>query len=194
MDACRSVSEPEADEALVGLMIEYQAGGLAAFEALYAALHGPLRGYFGATARDGALVLDLVQDTFLQIHRSRRSYQPPLPVRPWVFGVARNVLRRHRRTAWRTSRRELAVLGGIDGPAPPPARAGGVEARDVHEALHRLPAGRREAWVLHHVQGLSFQEVAERLRIGVAAAKLRSSRGMKSLRAALGIDPGGNDD
>ena len=128
---------------------------------------------------------DLVQDTFLEIHRSRRTYLPPLPVRPWVFGIARNVLGRHRRAAWRRGRHE-------EPPARPDGGRAGAAPRDLGDlsaALARLPAGRREAWVLHHVHGCSFQQIADRFRIGVGAAKLRSSRAMRALRAALGVTP-----
>ena len=34
---------------------------------------------------------DLLQDTFMQVHRSRHVYRPDLPVRPWVFAIARHV-------------------------------------------------------------------------------------------------------
>ncbi|HEX4964621.1 MAG TPA: RNA polymerase sigma factor [Thermoanaerobaculia bacterium] len=176
----------EDEEELARLMMSYQAGELAAFELLYGRLAAELRRYFQATVSEGAQ--DLVQETFLALHRSRRTYQPPLPVRPWVFGIARNVLGRHRREAWRRSRHE-------DRDAPPaeeaaaPAAALALEPRDLAAALARLPAGRREAWVLHHVHGLSFQQIAARFRIGVGAAKLRSSRAMRALRAALGVDP-----
>ncbi len=134
-----------------------------------------------------AAAQDLVQDTFLEIHRSRHTYLPPLPVRPWVFGIARHVLGRHRKAAWRRSRHEDRDAGPDEAMAAPPARSV-LETRDVAAALARLPAGRREAWVLHHVHGLSFQQIAERFRIGAGAAKLRSSRAMRALRAALGID------
>jgi RNA polymerase sigma-70 factor (ECF subfamily) len=179
------------DEELIRLLVAYQAGELAAFERLYATLAGELRGYFLANveASDSA-AQDLVQDTFLEVHRSRHTYLPPLPVRPWVFGIARNVLGRHRRTAWRRSRHEdrhaVPDAGlSVSTAAPPSA----FESRDLAAALARLPAGRREAWVLHHVHGLSFQQIAERFRIGVGAAKLRSSRAMRALRAALGAGP-----
>ncbi|MFY9824625.1 MAG: sigma factor, partial [Thermoanaerobaculia bacterium] len=69
-------------EELVRLMVDYQAGRLAAFELLYGQLAAELRRYFQAAAADG-VAQDLVQETFLAIHRSRRTYQPPLPVRPW---------------------------------------------------------------------------------------------------------------
>jgi RNA polymerase sigma-70 factor, ECF subfamily len=171
------------DDDLAHLLVAYQAGELAAFERLYAALAGELHRYFLAQDATGAAAQDLVQDTFLEIHRSRHTYLPPLPVRPWVFGIARHVLGRHRRTAWRRARHEDAAEAAA--PAAP-----AIETRDLAAALARLPASRREAWVLHHVHGLSFQQIAERFRIGVGAAKLRSSRAMRALRAALGVDPG----
>jgi RNA polymerase sigma-70 factor (ECF subfamily) len=177
------------DAELVRLMMDYQAGRLAAFEGLYGRLAAELCRYFEATVPGSAQ--DLVQETFLAIHRSRRTYQPPLPVRPWVFGIARNVLGRHRRDAWRRSRLEDREARPADTatPAATPAVLA-LEPRDLAAALARLPAGRREAWVLHHVHGLSFQQIAARFRIGVGAAKLRSSRAMRALREALGVDPG----
>ncbi|HEY0553953.1 MAG TPA: RNA polymerase sigma factor [Thermoanaerobaculia bacterium] len=189
------MSEPENeprhddDEELVRLLVAYQGGELAAFERLYATLAGELRGYFAANVEASeSAAQDLVQDTFLEIHRSRHTYLPPLPVRPWVFGIARNVLGRHRRTAWRRSRHEDRHAAP-DAKRMPAAAPPAFESRDLAAALARLPAGRREAWVLHHVHGLSFQQIAERFRIGVGAAKLRSSRAMRSLRSALGAGP-----
>ena len=173
-------------EELVHLLMAYQAGELAAFERLYAALAGELQRYFLGHDAAGAAAQDLVQDTFLEIHRSRHTYLPPLPVRPWVFGIARHVLGRHRRAAWRRSRHEDPMAGPAEAVSPAPSA---IEPRDIADALARLPAGRREAWVLHHVHGLSFQQIAERFRIGAGAAKLRSSRAMRALRAALGVDP-----
>lgn len=177
----------EGEDRLVRLMVEYQAGRTDAFEALYDALAGALRRHFEAVARGGAAD-DLVQDTFMEIHRSRRTYLPPLPVRPWVFGIARNVLRRHRRLAWRRARRDAIAIGEDAGSPPASAAAPpAIDARDVDDALRRLPPARRHAWELHHVHGLSFEEIARVLSIPIGAARLRSSRAMGALRTALGI-------
>ena len=176
----------EGEARLVSSMIAYQAGQLDGFTGLYAELASDLERFF--TAHAGATAAeDLVQDTFLEIHRSRRSYRSPLPVRPWVFGLARNVLRRHRRSSWRRQRRERAagVAAELRAATPGSGRPG-LDAGDLHEALRRLPATRREAWVLHHKDGWSFQEIARRLSIGVNAARLRASRGMRDLRRMLG--------
>src|SRR3954447_22301893 len=84
---------------LTQLMVAYQAGDLAAFERLYAILAEEARLFFARTHRDRSVIHDLVQDLFLEIHRSRRSYAPSLPVRPWVFGIARHVSARFHRAA-----------------------------------------------------------------------------------------------
>lgn len=186
-------ADPEAQDQqeLAAVMAAYQAGELDGFRRLYGSLAGDLRRYFRRAVGDAALAEDLVQEAFLQVHRSRHTYQPELPVRPWVFGVARHVHGRWRRESLRRARHEgpdLASFGerfGGEELAAPAAPALG--RREIAGALARLPPGRRDAWLLHHVHGFSFPEIAEKLRIGVSAAKLRSSRAMRSLRAALGI-------
>jgi len=177
----------EKEVRLVTAMIAYQAGELDGFTKLYAELAGDLERFFAATAgRDCAD--DLLQDAFLEIHRSRRTYRPPKPVRPWVFGLAWNVLRRNRRATWRRRRREEAAAVALAQTVQTTRRDRPLfDPRDLEEALRRLPASRREAWVLHHQHGWTFPEIAARLAIGVDAAKLRSSRAMRSLRRALGV-------
>ena len=173
---------------LVALMVAYQGGRLDAFEDLYAALAPQLARYFASRVSGGAP--DLVQEAFLEMHRSRHTYTPPLPVTPWLFGVARNVERRY----WRRRQRHEARLVGLaaatirGGAAPPPSR---VAPGDVEDALRLLPPAGRDAWLLHHIHGLSFPEIAARLRIQAGAARLRAHRAMVALRGILGIEPGG---
>jgi RNA polymerase sigma-70 factor (ECF subfamily) len=187
MSVCGPGDADEPQDSLVLVMKAYQAGERPAFERLYEALAPELRRHFDAVSRGGA-AQDLVQETFLELHRARRTYLPPLPVRPWVFGIARNVLRRHRRAAQRRERIAQGISRAAASRKPVAARR--LEANDVGEALHRVPRGRREAWELHHLHGLSFPEIARELSITVAAAKLRSSRAMGALRAALGLRGG----
>ena len=72
-------------------MAAYQAGQSAAFERLYHALAPRLRGYLISLTASVPRAEDLLQETFLQIHRSRHTYTPPRPVAPWAFGIARHV-------------------------------------------------------------------------------------------------------
>jgi len=179
------------EDDLVALMIAYQAGRVDAFSALYEALAGDVRRFFGASIQEPSATQDLVQLTFLELHRARHTYRPPRPVRPWVFGIAVNVRRRHRRDAMSRARREAdapAVVARAPGPSPDV-----VGTVAVQRALEQIPAGRRHAWILHHVHGFSFEEIGARLGIGAGAAKLRSSRAMRGLRALLAGDRGRDD-
>lgn len=180
------------DEGLVQLMIDYQAGRLDAFESLYAALAGDVRRFFAASVVDSAAVPDLVQQTFLEVHRARRTYRPPLPVRPWVFGIAVNVRRRHRRALVSAGQQRRAPLDAGAEPSSPPKDA--VADLSIRRALAQLPASRRRPWILHHVHGFSFDEIGRRLGIGADAAKLRSSRAMRALRSLLAGSRGSDDE
>src|SRR5687768_607175 len=95
------------DPALRMLMAAYQAGQVEAFERLHDALAGDLKAYLTSLSRDPVRADDLLQETFLQIHRSRAAHTPGEPVRPWVFAIARRVFLMYRRSAARRARHEL---------------------------------------------------------------------------------------
>jgi RNA polymerase sigma-70 factor (ECF subfamily) len=175
------------EDALRLAMAGYQGGRMETFEQVYAGLAGPLRRYLTAQTRDVSRAEDLLQETFLQIHRSRRTYSPAYPVRPWAMALARHVYLMDVRTSSRRLRHVAGELDDIADPAAPNQENERQSRRErVKQALREVPAKRREALMLHHVAGLSFREIGRRLGIREAAAKLRSSRGMASLGAALG--------
>jgi RNA polymerase sigma-70 factor, ECF subfamily len=169
---------------LVELMIAYQSGDLSAFEQLYASLADEVRRYIHRVVADRHTADDLVQDTFLELHRSRETYTPPLPVRPWVYGIARHVCARSRRAAHSTPSIQ-AVDFETDLLAAPGSETSLTDTLDTQGAIEMLPQSVREPWLLHHVFGFSFESIAIRLRITPMAAKLRSSRATKALRVAL---------
>jgi RNA polymerase sigma-70 factor (ECF subfamily) len=183
MDA-PGLTDQEQEPRLVELMVAYQGGDLGSFEQLYVALAEQLRHYFRNAEHDRSVAEDLVQDTFLEMHRSRRTYTPPLPVRPWVFGVARNVLARRRRAAHSYKQHTHLIEDDVALPATPNEMPVS-DVIDIEHALAGLPASTREPWLLHHIVGLSFDSIATRLGITAMAAKLRSSRATQALRSAL---------
>lgn len=165
------------------LMREYQAGRFAAVNELYAALAPAMRRYLLSHVRDAAKADDLVQETFLQLHRARHTYDPAYPVTPWAMAIARHVRLMDRRTQ---SRRPWAPedLAAVELPVRGEA-AVYAETTDVRRALGKVAASRRDAVIQHHVWGWSFKEIAARAGIAETAAKLRSSRGMAQLRTLL---------
>jgi len=176
----------DAEAELAQYMAGYLDGRLDAFDALHGALAGRLRGYLLSLCRDGATADDLLQDTFMQIHRSRRTYEPGRPVSPWAFAIARHVYLMHRRKTARRLRLEdeLTVEAGRFDGARDEARA--LAQRDeMRRALDQVPADQRRAMLLHHVEGHSFREIAAQLGVRVNAAKTRAFRGMKRMRELL---------
>lgn len=174
------------EQRLTRLMVAYQNGDLGAFEQLYAVLSPHLTRYFRNADRDRCIVSDLVQETFLEMHRARRTYTTPLPVRPWAFGVARNVLARRRRAAHQEAR--SAPLPGDDSELslmPQTKHEPVSDVIDMERAIAQLPASTREPWLLHHLMGLSFDSIASHLGTTAMAAKLRSSRATRALRRML---------
>lgn len=176
----------EAELELCRLMSGYMDGRLEAFDALHAALAPRIRSFLVAACRDRALADDLVQETFMQIHRSRRTYQPGRPVTPWVFAIARHVFLMHRRRTARRLRFEDALAAEQSGSDAARDDLQALADRDqVHHALGTVPADQRRALLMHHVEGWSFAEIAETLNIRVNAAKTRAFRGMRKLKDQL---------
>ena len=182
-------------------MVRYQAGEMEAFERLYRALAPRVRGLIGHQRLDlGAELDDLVQETFLRVHRSRHTYSPGRPVEPWVAAIARHVYLMDRRTRSRKQAREVpagAGPGGLDRVDALGARRQAdpersALARDrVTRALPETTAKRRASMLLHHLWGFSFREVGRLLGVKPDTAKRRASRGVADLRGALGREPAG---
>ena len=136
--------------------------------------------------RDSAL--DLTAEVFARAWLYRRRFRDESggSSLPWLFGIARNVLRASldARRIEAEARRKL-----------------GLEARDVAIAAHaewllddegeveaaltRLPTNEREAVALRVVESLSYRDVAGRLGCSEGAARVRVHRGLERLRALL---------
>jgi len=112
-------AESKADEhRLIELMIGYQNGNVEDFAGLYDALKRPLLRYLWTFVRNASVAEDLLQDTFLQVHRARHTYTPPRPVRPWIYAITRHVALMHLRSARR--RKEVLPDDRLpDLPVPP---------------------------------------------------------------------------
>jgi RNA polymerase sigma factor (sigma-70 family) len=185
--------DPSADASDDELMRRYVLGDVRAFEALFARLAPRVHGFFLRTFRDPSVADDLLQATFLKVHRARATYRAGEPVRPWVFTVAANVRldelrRRYRMPA--ASAEEVDTLlerhshEEANLPRADPAEAAERSAR-VHDALARLPEPTRVVIELNRFEGLSFSEIGKALGISAGAAKLRAFRGYEALRGFL---------
>lgn len=176
---------PDSDRQLREAMAGYQLGDREAFERLYAHVAPALKRCLLSLAREPARVDDLLQETFLQIHRARHTYDPSYPVMPWVVAIARHVFLMDRR--YRNRRHEFArqpFEAAFEKIVEPHDRAIVTRAGLKH-ALGELGATTREALLLRHVCGMSFDDISRRLKVGNPALRCRTSRAVARLRELL---------
>ncbi len=168
------------------LMVGYQRGDIHAFDELYRRLAPSLRRCLTALARDASWVDDLLQDTFLQLHHARLTYNPAFPVRPWALAIARHVFLMGHRARRRRHGFSDANQDEMDRLSTP-GHEHATLARDyVERAFETLSPSTRRAVLLHHGFGFNFKEVGEALHIGETAVKLRVCRAVAGARRRFG--------
>jgi RNA polymerase sigma-70 factor (ECF subfamily) len=168
------------------LMSAWVAGDARAFEQLFARLAPRVHGFFLRSFRDEAVADDLLQVTFMKVHRAREQFRPGLRLAPWLFAVAARVrvdeLRRRLRLPEDAD--EEAIANAEDpGTDDPPLD---TDVRDaVRAALDALPESQRTVIHLHRYEGMTFPEIAGVLGTSAGAVKLRAFRGYETLRQRL---------
>ena len=119
---------------------------------------------------------DLYQETFLAAFR---AWPPPRggSERAWLYRIATNKAIDRSRKAKR-----LVRLGDLELAAP---ERDGVTTLDLARAIRELPAGQRAAFVLRHVQGLAYADVATALGCTAEAARARVHAAAKKVRGRI---------
>jgi RNA polymerase sigma factor (sigma-70 family) len=144
-----------------------------------------------ATRRLGPqLAEDIVADTFLTAFRQRDRYDPSrADARPWLHGIAANLIRRYHRdeTRWLQALERTGIDPVADSAADlAEARlTADAAARAVAAAVAALSPPQREVVLLITWAGLTYDQVAEALGIPEGTVRSRTNRARSRLRAAL---------
>lgn len=127
---------------------------------------------------------DVVQETFLVVHRRLLSFDGRSSLRTWVFGVLRHAVRDYRRTLRRRPGDSAGVEEGLDGVEDrgvgPHASAVAAEGlRLLHALLNTLDDDRREVFVLAELEQMSVPEIAAATGANpnTVYTRLRAARG-----------------
>jgi RNA polymerase sigma-70 factor (ECF subfamily) len=182
-------AHPIDGEAITASLADPPAFGII-FERHFGAIHGYLR-----RRLDRQLADELASQTFLVAFDRRAGFDPRRgDSRPWLFGIATNLLRNHRRREVR----ELAAIAaltpdlviGIDGVE---SRIDAERMRGLlAQALADLPSGEADVLLLLVWAELGQSEIAEALSIPVGTVKSRLARARGRLQAGLGLAPAVN--
>jgi RNA polymerase sigma factor (sigma-70 family) len=127
-----------------------------------------------------SLAEDIAQDTFLELLRNPRGYDPARgSMRMFLFGVARHLVYRH----WRRERPSVEV--NEEQLSYAPDLTAGTLAELIRAAVQALPPLQREAIVLFEYEGFTLDEIATLGGVDVGTIKSRLHRGRDNLRTAL---------
>lgn len=181
------------------LMLAYARGDSAAFDELYARHEGALfrfvRRLLGAPL--AAQADEVFQDTWLRIIAARGSFAPQGAAwRTWAFTIAHNLAM----DRLRASGREVGMVARDDGEDPLDWIAATLDmshpssediafwraaGQQLLHCLEELPPAQRAAFLLHHEDGASVEDLAQRLGLQFETAKSRLRYALQKLRGCM---------
>lgn len=181
----RPLSQDDATDA--ALVADTLLGDHDAFAQLVRRHQNAMYRYGLALGLDSDTALDLLQDTFVKAHERLAQCRDRTRVRAWLFRIFRNAI-----LDWRKDiRRSELSISAVPEPGDDGDFCDRHALRDaIGTALAALPPILRDAFLLRHQAGHSFEEIAEIAGISLSAAKMRVVRARETLRDALDPDYG----
>jgi RNA polymerase sigma factor (sigma-70 family) len=178
---------PTSETELAGLMRAGLRGDAAAYRSLLGGLSAALRAYYkrrlAAIGRSASEAEDLTQEALMAIHTRRHTYDPAVPLLPWVHAIARYKLIDHLRRT-RASSMDVPIESSEDlvGESD---YAAAESAYDMQRLLGKLPSKMRRSIEAVKLEGRSVAETAQRAGISESDVKISVHRGLKALAAAV---------
>jgi len=174
-------------------MLAFRGGNDAAFEALFERWAGKLLRFLERMVRDTAVAEELVQETFLRVHRARSRYEPDAKFSTWLYTIASNVARNELRRPFRRAPHDSTDAEREGAPLELAAEESPVdeivnarrEGSEVEAALQKLPERQRAALWLAAVEGLPYAEVAQALETSESSVKALVHRARVALAEQL---------
>ena len=176
-----------------------KAGEAAAFDTLIDRYSSDIYALLFRLTENAEEASDLTQDTFLRALRSIKGFRGDSELKTWLFRIAINESRNRFRW-WKRRRRDVtisldATYGDSETPFSDTLADGSSSPEDaalsrereyaIKAALAEIPDVYREAIILCDIEGMSYDETAVALGIGIGTVKSRISRGRQELRARL---------
>lgn len=177
------------------LMEQFQSGVVEAFNILVGRYSERLMHYLYGFTGDKRMCEDLLQETFLRVHRNRFSYRRIAKFSTWLFTIAGNLARSEYRRRKRQRVYPLLTVNSrnepFEMPVPDesflPDRATEQQFQQgyIQQALNAIPPVFREVVVLRDVQQLTYEEIATITGLPMGTVKSRINRGRTKLQGLL---------
>jgi RNA polymerase sigma-70 factor (ECF subfamily) len=171
------------DRNLEILMARYQQGDFGAATNLIERISPQLHRFFLAQSQSRTDADDLLQETWLRIHKVRQTYRPGEPALPWFYAIARHVRVDHYRKSVRTTVGERQLEAMSKEAATVPTESDHADGLDA--LLAPLSESQREVIEMLKVAGMSLEEVARATSSSVGSVKQKVHRAYKKLRETM---------
>jgi RNA polymerase sigma-70 factor (ECF subfamily) len=174
-------------------------GDAQAFETLIDRYSGDIFALLFRLTENAEDAHDLTQETFLHVIKSIKSFRGDSELKTWLFRIAINESRNRFRW-WKRRKRDLTIsldanVGDSETPLVDTLAERSISPEDatlkrereyaLKAALLNIPDVYREAIILCDIEGLSYEETAAALEVGIGTVKSRLSRGREELRRKL---------
>ena len=170
-------------------------GDRGAFEEIVRRYQQAVVNYIGRMVRERETALDFSQEVFLKVYASLRSYRPQYKFSTWLFKIASNYMIDY----WR--KKKISTTS-IDQPLDGPEGSACIQLADdgpgverqlelqelrgrIDQAMDRLPPALRELFVWRHVNGFSYEEMADIKSLPVGTVKNRVFQAKEMLKRLL---------
>jgi len=175
-----------------------RAGSEAAYETLLSRFQQPVYNLALRLLNDPSDAADVVQEVFLKVFRNVDHFRGQSTLKTWIYRITVNEANNQRRWFFRHRRREVGLEEEANEDARSPVEVipdGGRSPFDyafdqekqslVECALGRINPAFRESVVLRDIADLSYEEIAEVLKLSLGTVKSRILRGREALRQEL---------
>jgi len=193
----RNTAEPLGQSDDLALARALREGSEQAYENLLLRFQQPVYNLSLRLVSDPADASDVVQEVFLKIFRNIRHFRGQSSLKTWIFRITINEAHNQRRWFFRHRHREVGIEdqeedsrnrgGALAAAEPSPFDYAFDQEKHglIGAALARINPTFREAVILRDIIDLSYEEIAEVLRISLGTVKSRILRGREALRQEL---------
>ncbi|TLP96223.1 RNA polymerase sigma factor [Nesterenkonia salmonea] len=166
-------------------------GDIQAFEALVDQYQGPLSSLCRRMVRDVQEAEDIVQETFITVWRRLETLQDPTRFKPWIYRLASNacidlIRKRESRRSVPTDTSDMWEFAE-QGVSPERSAVGSAAVHELEKILNTLPPEQKLAWILFEMQGESYAQIADILKISEGSVRGRIHRARRTISEGMEV-------
>lgn len=180
----------------IRLMLAFKDGDKAAFEELMRKYFPRVLNFIYRFVGSREIAEDLTQEVFIRVYQNARQYDPKAKLQTWLFTIAKNLslneLRRHRNKMVSLDSHLQTPESSMPRQVEDARSVGADQAviqeeksAAVRQAIQTLPENQRMAVILRRYEQLSYEEIAQAMRLSEKAVKSLLNRAKENLKNAL---------